>query len=96
MERSMDKYQFTLLTWLKVSARYLKAASKWYEGPGWYYNPLDKTGKVLNAKCASKAKSGEAYMALEALNHCGAEGWSVVGFFTKPDPSFILQRRTSD
>jgi len=77
----MEKYQFTLLTWLHFSDSEAKTASRWYQGPGWYWNPCDTSGNRLDARCAAKSEPANHHAGqLEALNHCGADGWSVATF----------------
>jgi hypothetical protein len=77
----MEKYQFTLLTWLNLSGHDAKAAARWYQGPGWYCNPLDAAGKQLDVRCVAKSEPENHHAGmLEALNTCGAEGWSVAAF----------------
>jgi hypothetical protein len=77
----MKQYQFTMLMWFHLSDSEAKTASRWYEGAGWYFNPRDREGKLQDVKCVSQSDptnplSGQ----LEALNQCGAEGWSVAAF----------------
>src|SRR4051794_38212389 len=79
----MEKYQFTMLTFLAFSESDAKTASKWYQGPGWYYHPVDGTGKVLDVRLLNRSEL-PAGGQLEALNECGAEGWSVAVFMPAP------------
>jgi hypothetical protein len=77
----MEKYQFTLLERLTFSDSEAKTAARWYQGPGWYYNPCDEAGNRLDARCAGKTDPENYHVGqLEALNHCGADGWSVAAF----------------
>jgi hypothetical protein len=70
-----------MLSWLRLSDSEAKTASRWYEGPGWYYNPRDREGKLLDARCVAKSDPANHQTGqFEALNHCGAEGWSVAAF----------------
>jgi hypothetical protein len=79
----MEAFEFAVLEWLKLSDAIAAKAAAWYKGPGWYYNLKDREGKVLEAICAGKSDttlpvpfSGQ----VEALNHCGAEGWFVAAY----------------
>jgi hypothetical protein len=70
----VEKYQFTMLTWLTLSDREASTASRWYQGSGWYYNPLDETGKKLDGKCVANAESADNSLGeFDALNRCGAD-----------------------
>ena len=78
----MEKYEFELLAWLDLSDSEAKLGAAWYKGAGWY---LNKKGKPARSLGVSE---------LEALNQCGAEGWSVAAWVPKKDePHYILQRR---
>jgi hypothetical protein len=86
----MEKYKFTLLAWLNFSDQEAETASRWYVGPGWYYNPLDAAGKKLDAQCAAKSEPANYHAGLlEALNACGAEGWSVAAFVPASSEGFL-------
>jgi hypothetical protein len=77
----VEMYQFNELVWVTLSSHDAKTASTWYQGPGWYYNPLDETGKKLPIQCAAKSEAANYHAGLlDALNICGADGWSVAAF----------------
>jgi hypothetical protein len=91
----VEKYQFALLAWLNLSDNEAKAAANWFQGPGWYHSFVDAGGKKLDVRCVAKSETANHHAGiLEALNMCGADGWSVAAFVpAAPDaPSFILQR----
>jgi hypothetical protein len=77
----MEKYQFTSLSWLNLPDHEAKVAARWYQGPGWYYNPVDAAGKKRDVRCVAKSEPANHHAGmLEALNTCGTEGWSVAAF----------------
>jgi hypothetical protein len=82
MELSMQRFQFNILVWMKLSDSEAKMASRWYEGPGWYFNPLDQEGNRLDVRCAGKSEPANYHAGLlESLTHCGTDGWCVAAFF---------------
>ncbi len=81
----MEKYEFNILCWLNFTDSEAKLASAWYQGAGWYYNPIDEKGGKLHAQCVAKSEHANYHGGLcEALNECGAEGWSVAAFMPPP------------
>jgi len=53
----MEKYQFNMLMWLTISnAAHAKIASDrgWYEGPGWYLNPVPDEPDQPLPRCVAK------------------------------------------
>ena len=103
----MERYEFTSLAWLNLSDRDATKASKWYQGSGWYFNPVDERGTMQPPRLVLESESA-APGQLEALRLCGQEGWFVAAFVPAPPegmwehlmglqhtgPHFILQRRT--
>ncbi|MDA1039097.1 MAG: hypothetical protein O3A37_02230 [Planctomycetota bacterium] len=90
MDATMEKYQFTLLERLTFTDSEAKSAAGWYQGPGWYYNPYDVAGNRLDARCAAKTEVENFHVGqLEALNHCGADGWSVAAFVSVAPGSMV-------
>ena len=88
----MEKFQFTLLAWLHFSDSDAKTASRWYQGPGWYWSPCDASGNRLDARCAAKSEPAIHHAGqLEALNHCGAHGWSVATFVPAAQEAVLTQ-----
>jgi hypothetical protein len=88
----MGKYQFTMLARLSLSNQEAKGAA-WYEGAGWYVNPLDADGKALPARCVARSDPADDPLPssgqLAALNRCGEEGWFVAAFVPTPSESRI-------
>jgi hypothetical protein len=76
----VEKYQFDILLWVNLSEPAAKLASSWYQSPGWYFNTRDATGAVQSSRCVAPSDQANPHPEsgqLEALNRCGAEGWSV-------------------
>jgi hypothetical protein len=87
----MEKYEFELLMWLNLSDREAQTGAAWYKGTGWYLNQTGKAARLIAESDQRLFASGQ----LEALNQCGAEGWSVAAWVPTSDPHFILQRRVA-
>jgi hypothetical protein len=87
----MEKYEFELLTWLNLSDSDARTAAGWYKGAGWYFNQPGEPARLVVKSDPPVVAAGQ----LEALNKCGAEGWSVASWEPTPDPRFILQRRVT-
>ena len=79
----MEKYAFTTLAWLNLSDRDASNASKWYQGSGWYYNPVDEAGQPLPPRLVQEAESSK-HGQLDALRACGQEGWFVAALVPAP------------
>jgi hypothetical protein len=90
----VEKYQFNLLMWLSLSDQEAKVASSWYQGAGWYLNPLDAAGKALPARRVAMSEPSKNPVPLsgqlEALNQCGQDGWSVAAFVAEK-PAGLLR-----
>jgi hypothetical protein len=82
----MDRFQYEILAWFKLSEQEEELASSWYRGVGWYMNSRDESGTVT-CHLISPAQTGSAAGALEALNVCGKEGWDVATFVPEPMPA---------
>ena len=83
----MERFQYEILAWVKLSEREEELASSWYRGVGWYMNSRDESGKITSCNLISPAQTGDAAGALEALNACGKEGWDVATFVPEPMPA---------
>ena len=83
----MERFQYEILLWLKLSEQEEERASSWYRGVAWYMNSRDESGKVTAANLISPAQTGSAAGALEALNACGKEGWEVAIYVPEPMPT---------
>lgn len=82
----MERFQYEILAWFKLSEQEEELASSWYRGVGWYMNSHDESGTVTG-NLFSAAQTGSAAGALEALNACGKEGWEVATFVPEPMPT---------
>ena len=82
----MERFQYEILAWVKLSEREEELASSWYRGVGWYMNSRDESG-TNTCNLISPAQTGDAAGALEALNACGKEGWEVAIYVPEPMPT---------
>jgi hypothetical protein len=82
----MERFQYAILAWVKLSEREEELASSWYRGVGWYMNSCDESG-TLTCNLISPTQPGSAAGALEALDTCGKEGWEVATFLPDPMPA---------
>jgi hypothetical protein len=83
----MERFQYEILAWFKLSEQEEELASSWYRGVGWYMNLPDEPGTVTSCNLISPAQTGDAAGALEALNACGKEGWEVATYVPEPMPT---------
>jgi len=83
----MERFQYEILAWFKLSEQEEELASSWYRGVGWYMNSRDESGKETSCNLISSAQTDSAAGALEALNACGKEGWEVATYVPEPMPT---------
>jgi hypothetical protein len=81
----VDTYEFTSLAWLALSDKEATKASKWYQGSGWYVNPVDETGQLQPPRLILESETSIVGQ-MEALRQCGQEGWFVAVLVPAPSP----------